>query len=50
MNKAIRAISRYNLNWLEKDKEINLKDLESFSKEFLEKDGDKSEKDFREKS
>lgn len=51
----MRAISRYNLNWIEKDKESNLKDLESFAKEFIEKEGEKGskpdkEKDLREKS
>ncbi|EAR94175.2 THO complex subunit 1 transcription elongation factor (macronuclear) [Tetrahymena thermophila SB210] len=48
VTKAMRASFRYNLNWVEKDKE-SLKDLENFAKEFEEKEVDKQTKQDKEK-
>ncbi|KAL4441621.1 hypothetical protein ABPG74_021553 [Tetrahymena malaccensis] len=48
VTKAMRASFRYNSNWVEKDKET-LKDLETFAKEFEEKDVDKLTKQEKEK-
>lgn len=36
--KAMRALARHNINWIDKDKDI-LKDLEDFAKEMSEQDG-----------